>query len=105
MITRGADDRFWVVCLAKPALLKRRSRLVHTPGQAGRPILPCAKPRWATLRTTQQTRGIFAFHWITIGQKKNGRVPGIRWSAPTYVTELVGYLLRRSSREFVRNLR
>src|SRR4051812_19629506 len=33
--------------------------------------------------------------------KKNGRVPGILWNTPTYVTELVGYLYRRSKTAFV----
>src|SRR5436190_17886073 len=33
--------------------------------------------------------------------KKNGRAPGILWNAPTYVTELVGYLNRRNKTVFV----
>jgi hypothetical protein len=36
-----------------------------------------------------------------MGPKKNGRVPGILWNAPTYVTELVGYLYRRKKRPIV----
>src|SRR4051794_5983683 len=35
-------------------------------------------------------------------QQKKGRPPGILWSAPTYVTELVGYLLRRTTDDSVR---
>jgi len=53
----------------------------------------------------QMSDWYLVFDWTTIGQKKNGRVPGIQWSAPTYVTELVGYLLRRSVRKIVRDLR
>lgn len=47
---------------------------------------------------------IFGFEWITINPQKNGRVPGILWTAPTYVTELVGYQFRREGRAFVMRL-
>jgi hypothetical protein len=30
-----------------------------------------------------------------------GAIPGYFWSAPTYVTELVGYLYRRNTRPIV----
>src|SRR6516165_12566769 len=39
----------------------------------------------------------------TITQKKKGALPGYFWRTPTYVTELVGYLLRRSAGDLVRN--
>ncbi len=41
------------------------------------------------------------FFGLQLLNYKNGRVPGIRWNAPTYVTELVGYLYRRNSSRFV----
>ena len=34
-----------------------------------------------------------------------GAFPGYIWKTPTYVTELVGYLYRRSIFDFVMNLR
>ena len=42
-----------------------------------------------------------AFPWHILGNKKR-RPPGILRRAPTYVTELVGYLFRRFSRDSVR---
>ena len=40
--------------------------------------------------------------WSILGQQKKGALPGYCWRAPTYVTELVGYLYRRTAGDLVR---
>src|SRR5262249_15689696 len=52
-------------------------------------------------RARKNSQWKLGFFWNRLVTNKNGRVPGIRWSAPTYVTELVGYLFRRGGRDFV----
>ncbi len=39
---------------------------------------------------------------LRVSGKENGHDPGIRWTVPTYVTELVGYCYGRSPSAFVR---